>query len=213
MNGMNAIAEVELAVPTPRISKVQAVEHLVIRVEWSEGNRANRNEIVDLSPMINTFRLYRPLRENKELFRTVHLIERGRILAWGDDDEIDMLVDNVQELAEETMTADDLREFLKISDLTQGEAAALLDRSRRQIANYLSGSESIPRGFVLSCFGLIARKQLLRGPITRAQANSHIQVIDSISKGSTETQRPTLTEIRGVKPSFPVSALVESDGS
>lgn len=189
---MNAIAEVELTIPMPRIAKVEVVDHLVIRVEWSEGSRVKRADVVDLSPMINTFRLYRPLRENKELFETIHLIERGRVLAWGDDDQIDMLADNVQELAEETMTPGDLRDFLVLNDLTQGEAAALLDRSRRQIANYVAGSEPIPRGFVLSCFGLVARKQLLRGPITRPLANMHLHLVDN-----TKTQRTRFENISG----------------
>ena len=219
---MNAIAEVELAIPMPKIAKVEVVDHLVIRVEWLEGSRAKRADIVDLSPMINTFRLYRPLRENKELFRTIHLIEGGRILAWGDDDQIDMVVDNVQDLADETMTPDDLREFLRINNLTQGEAAAWLDRSRRQIANYVSGSEPIPRGFVLSCFGLIARKQLLRGSITRPQGNLHVQVTGNLSTGSTETQKlkSLLTDVKAPAlqvsvPGFTGAAIthVENPGS
>jgi hypothetical protein len=192
---MNAITR--LIIPMPKIARVEAKHHLNVRVEWAAGIRAGRNDVVDLSPMINTLKFYRPLRENKKLFRTVHLIEDGRVLAWGDDDQIDMAADSVEELAEEMMTPDDLRDFLRVNRLTQGEAAALLDRSRRQIANYLSGSEPIPRGFVLSCFGLIARKQLLRGPITRAQAPVHVQVTDNISKGSTETLASSFRIVRG----------------
>src|SRR5581483_8939648 len=100
MSTMNAIARLELTIQMPKVAAVEVIDHLVIRVQWSEGTRQNRSDVVDLSPMINTFRLYRPLRDNEALFRTIHLIEGGRILAWGDDDSIDMLVDNVQELAE-----------------------------------------------------------------------------------------------------------------
>ena len=192
---MNAIAKVELAIPMPRIAKVEVVGHPIIRLQWSEGSRANRIDTVDLSPMIYTFKLYRPLREDKALFRTVHLIERGRILAWGDDDQIDMVVDNVQELAEETMTSDDFREFLRSNSFTHNEAAALLDRSRRQIENYLSGNEPIPRGFVLSCFGLIARKQIVRGPITRPR----IGIVDCAA--SVTTSNLSEASIKGLKSS------------
>ena len=78
-----------------------------------------------------------------------------------------MAADAVEELAEETMNADDLRAFLGVNELTHAEAAAKLDRSRRQIENYLSGSEAIPRIFVLACFGLLARSRVFSGPITR----------------------------------------------
>jgi hypothetical protein len=208
---MNAITRLEITIPMPKIARVEVVDHLVIRVAWSAGIRANRTDLVDLSPMINTLKHYRPLRDNKALFRTVHLIEDGRILAWGDDDQIDMAADSIEELAEESMTPDDLRDFLRINNLTQGEAASLLDRSRRQIANYLSGSEPIPRGFVLSCFGLMARKQLLRGPITKPQSNVHVQVIDRLSKESTETERPFFRMVRGTDPKF--ATVAETTGS
>ena len=148
---------------------------MVVRVTWSAGIRAGRTDVVDLSPMINSLKLYRPLRENRMLFRTLHLIEKGRVLAWGDDDEIDMAADSVEELAEETMSADDFRDFLKIYGLTHNEAAAYLDRSRRQIENYLSGAEPIPRIFVMACFGLVARKRLFRGSLTKL---ARMQVVD-----------------------------------
>jgi hypothetical protein len=202
---MNATAKLELTLPMPKIAKIEVADHLVLRVAWSAGSRENRVDVVDLSPMINTFKLYRPLREDEALFRSVHLIEEGRILAWGDDDQIDMVADNVQELAEETMTPDDLREFLKISNLTQAEAAALLDRSRRQIANYLSGSEPIPRGFVLSCFGLVARKQRLRGPLTKV-GNALAQPASTITSAG-----PILGQVRVIQ--VPKGASTEANVS
>jgi hypothetical protein len=192
---MNVIPKFEFNVPMPKIATVEVEDHLVLRVAWSVGNRANRTDIVDLSPMINTFKLYRPLRENEALFRTAHLIEDGRIIAWGADDQIDMVADSVEELAEETMTPSDLREFLSANNLTQAEAAALLDRSRRQIANYLSGSEPIPRGFVLSCFGLVARKQNLRGPLNKAQVNVNVQPIQSSTSAGAGLKPVSLTRV------------------
>ncbi len=152
----------------PKIAAVAVEDHLIVRATWAAGSRAGRTNVVDLSPLVHSLKHYRPLREDRALFRTLHLIEDGRILAWGDDDGIDMAADSVEELAEETMTADDLRDFLKANDLTHAEAAALLDRSRRQIENYLSGREPIPRLFVLACFGLVARRQTLDAPASRA---------------------------------------------
>ncbi|CAN5123089.1 hypothetical protein BH10PSE7_BH10PSE7_31390 [soil metagenome] len=164
---MNAISNLALRIPMPKIEEFRVIEHLVIEVKWSAGLRGGRTDVVDLSPMINLFRLYRPIRENEALFRTIHRIEDGRVLAWGDDDQIDMAAESVEDLAEETMTADDLRTFLRVNKLTHSDASALLDRSRRQIENYLSGAERIPRLFVMACFGLLARREYLRGPITK----------------------------------------------
>jgi hypothetical protein len=156
---MNEISNLTLSTPMPRIAALKVVEHLIIEVVWESGFRRSRTDVVDLSPLINSLKLYRPLRKDEDLFRTVHLIEDGRVLAWGEDERIDMPAESVEELAQESMTPSDLRDFLRTNDLTHNEAAALLDRSRRQIENYLSGKERIPRLFVLACFGLVARKQ------------------------------------------------------
>jgi hypothetical protein len=130
---------------------------LVLRVTWCAGIRDGRTDTVELSPLVNVLKFYRPIRNN-DLFRTVHLIEDGRAIAWGYDDKIDMPAASLEQLAEEGFTADDFKDFLKSNNLTHGEAAALLGRSRRQIENYLSGKEPIRRIVVLACFGLTARK-------------------------------------------------------
>src|SRR5216684_3066355 len=102
MSTMNAITKLSLAIPMPQIAKIEVVENLVVRVTWAAGIRTGRVDVVDLSPMIELLKHYRPLRRDEDLFRTVHLIEEGRILAWGPDDQIDMAADSVEELAEET---------------------------------------------------------------------------------------------------------------
>ena len=98
-------ATTRLAIPMPQIAHIDVVRHLVVQVTWSAGIRAKRTDVVDLSPMINSLKLYRLLREDPELFKSVQLIEEGRILAWGNDDQIDMAADSVEELAEETMNS------------------------------------------------------------------------------------------------------------
>jgi hypothetical protein len=206
---MNAITRLELtAPPMPSLGRVEVVDHLIVQVEWSAGIRRGRIDVVDLSPMICAIKLYRRLREDEALFRTLHLIEDGRVLAWGDDDEIDMAADSIEELAEETMTPDDFRKFLKDNNLTQGEAAALLDRSRRQIANYVSGSEPIPRGFVLSCIGLMARRQALRGPITHPYVDIQTQPNNIVTSAGPKLEPVNLTRVpNGVAPTRTVSVV------
>jgi hypothetical protein len=161
---MNAISS--FIIPMPRIASMKVTNHLTIKVSWSAGIRAGRTDVIDLSPMINAFKHYRPLRENRELFASAHLIADGSIVAWGDD-EIDMAADSIEALAEETFTPEDFQDFIDHYDFTHQEIAAQLGRSRRQIENYLSGQEPIPRVIALACFGLIARRDILSGPITK----------------------------------------------
>jgi hypothetical protein len=150
----------------PKLSSVRPAETLSVSVAWSEGRRAPRTEIVDLSPLIRSFKLYKKLRKNRALFDTVHLVEDGEAIAWGDDDDIDMAATSVERLAEEALSPDDLRQFLDQEDLTQEAAAALLGYSRRQIAHYLAGDKPIPRVFALACRALAARKEADQAAIT-----------------------------------------------
>jgi hypothetical protein len=142
----------------PKLSSVLPAEKLSIVVTWSEGARAHRTESVDLSPLICSFKLYKKLRKNGALFETVHLVEDGEAIAWGNDDGMDMAATSIERLAEEALTPDELRQFLDQEDLTQEGAAALLGYSRRQIAHYLAGDKPIPRVFALACHALAARR-------------------------------------------------------
>ena len=57
------------------------------------------------------------------------------------------------------MTGAEFKNFLKSRNLTYDAAAALLGRSRRQIAYYIAApSKLIPRLVALACFGFSARE-------------------------------------------------------
>jgi hypothetical protein len=144
-------------VPMPRLASVKAVGKLRIEVEWKTGRRKGKREVVSLAPMINAFKFYKPLRGNVAAFAKVELIDDGEALAWKDG-EIDMAATSVERLAEEAMTGSDFRAFLQSHNLTYDAAAALLGRSRRQIAYYVAEpSRLIPRYLALACFGFDAR--------------------------------------------------------
>jgi hypothetical protein len=183
---MNAMTKLILTVPMPRIASIEVLRDLRVRVTWSAGIRARRTDAVDLAPLINSLKFYRPLRENRELFQTAHLIEGGTIVAWGADEEIDMAADSVEQLAEESMTANDFRDFLKSNNLTHGEAAALLGYSRRQIENFLSG-ELVPRVVAMACFGLAARRARAKNQAVTQQSFATINTTGDVS----QTARPT----------------------
>ncbi len=142
----------------PKLASAKAHGKSSVRVTWKSGARAGRSETVDLSPLIHSFKFYKPLRSDARLFRAISLIVDGEAIVWGGG-EIDMAATSVERLAEEAMTSSDFRKFIESHGLTQESAAALLGRSRRQIANYLSGAK-IPRLVALACFGLQARKSL-----------------------------------------------------
>jgi plasmid stability protein len=130
----------------------------IIAVRWAAGKRRGRVDRVDLSPLIDTFRVYTPLRKNTALFATAHLIDNGFAIAWGDD-AIDMSAESVERLAAEAMTRADFSAFLEKHALTHQAAAAILGRSKRQIENYLQSEHAIPRVVALACYGYEARRE------------------------------------------------------
>src|SRR3954465_14728660 len=108
---MNAIETIQIGEEMPRLGAVAPdtswgdVRGVV--VSWIAGPRRDKAEFIDLAPAVFTYKLYQPLRADRDLFRTVHLIEGGAAIAWGDDDAIDMAATTVERLAEEVMQADD----------------------------------------------------------------------------------------------------------
>ncbi len=134
-------------------------QNRIVSVLWAAGRRQGREDRVDLSPLIDTLRVYAPLRKNPALFETIHLIEDGYAVAWGDDDAIDMPAESVERLAEEVMTRADFSGFLERHALTHQAAASALGRSKRQIENYLQRDGVIPRVVALACYGYEARRR------------------------------------------------------
>jgi len=169
-------------IPMPIIDSVTPAGPLTVRVTWRESARPTQTEIVDLGPLINSLKFYRKLRNDPTLFGTVHVIDDGNAIAWGEDDAIDMAATSVERLAGETMTADDLKTFISTHGFTHGEAAAILGYNRRTIEGYLSGEHPIPRVVAFACYGYTARKQreklgipLRQGThgVVKANASSH----------------------------------------
>ena len=89
----------------PRIVAVApGDEPMTLHVRWDKGEES----LIDISGMIQSFRVYAPLRQSPELFRQVRVGEYGTDVVW--TDEIDMAADTLwrlaQEQAGETMTPD-----------------------------------------------------------------------------------------------------------
>lgn len=152
---MSEINMIAIGEELPCLKSIQPAGGFSVTVEWAVGARKGKIETVDLSPSILTFKLYRPLRDDEALFATVHLVEDGDAIAWGDG-SIDMAATTVEQLAEEVMTNDDFAAFLKRNELTLDAAAGHLGISRRQVA-YYAKSRAVPRLVALACEALERR--------------------------------------------------------
>lgn len=122
-------------------------------VEWAEGPRVGRTDIVDLAPVIVTYKVFKPLRDGTVPISDVRVGEWGASLVWPGHGDLDIGAETVEELAEAAMTNADFSTFLKRNHLTFDAAAAQLGIARRLVAYYANGRE-IPRAIALACKAL-----------------------------------------------------------
>lgn len=138
-------------IPLPRIGRlVSTARPLGIVVEWANGFRTGI-ETIDLSPIIYSYRIFRPLRNNQALFQTARLINDGDAVAW-DGPDLELSAEAIEALAEQTMTPRDFVAFLERNNLSQKAVAAFFGYSRRQIGYYTT-TGPIPRIVALACLG------------------------------------------------------------
>jgi hypothetical protein len=138
-------------IPLPVISSITALPNFHICVVWKSGLRAGRVDDVDLSPIINTLKVYRPLRNDEDLFTQARLIDGGIAIAW-DENDLVISAEAIEQLAQVTMTPQDFGSFLKRNNLTQEAFAQIFDYSRRQVVNYCTVGP-IPRVVAWACKG------------------------------------------------------------
>ncbi|MGU3536257.1 DUF2442 domain-containing protein [Methylobacterium sp. A54F] len=119
-------------------------------VTWEDGPRAGRRDLIDLAPVILTYRVFVPLRDDRALFATVRVAEFGEALEWGEGDEISVASKTLARLAEEAMTNADFAAFLKRHALTRDAAAGQLGIARR-LVSYYAKDRKIPRSIALAC--------------------------------------------------------------
>jgi hypothetical protein len=122
-----------------------------VLVTWGAGPRSGKTEQLDLSPILNSMKFFRPLRNDPALFATVRPVDYGTAVAWGDDEDMDLSAGAILRLAEETMGPEDLRAFIAAQGLTETSLAAILDYSRRQIVGFINEGRPIPRVVALAC--------------------------------------------------------------
>jgi len=127
---------------------------LTLTTHWNTGEVS----LIDVSGLINSFRFYAPVRENRTLFRQVRVGEYGTDIVWPGG--LDMSNDTLWRLAQEqsgaTMTADAFRDWRKRHAYTLDGAAKALGLSRRMVAYYEQGERPIPRVVALATRALEA---------------------------------------------------------
>jgi DNA-binding XRE family transcriptional regulator len=123
-----------------------------LRIQWKGGDESR----VDVSGLVETFRVYEPLRSSPDLFRQVRLGEFGADLVWTYD--IDMAADTLWRLAQEqsgvTMSSEAFRRWRERKAYTLDTAAQALGLSRRMVAYYEQGAKPIPRVVALATVAL-----------------------------------------------------------
>ena len=145
-----------------------------------------------MSGLVETFRVYEPLRRSPEAFAQVRLGEYGADVVWSDD--IDMSADTLWRLAQEqsgaTMSPDAFRRWRERKALTLDAAARALGVSRRMVAYYEQGAKPIPRVVALATRGLE------HGLISAAHSRTSrkIMIVDApcaMSRPRASTTRPS----------------------
>ncbi len=137
----------------PRIVAVTADKKpLTLIICWNNGDESQ----VDVSGMIETYRIYEPLRRSPELFKRVQVGEHGTDVSW--TDEIDMSADTLWRLAQEqsgqTMSPEAFKRWRERKAYTLDTAACALGLSRRMVVYYEQGTKPIPRVVALATLAL-----------------------------------------------------------
>jgi DNA-binding transcriptional regulator YiaG len=137
----------------PRITAASpGARPMTLRVRWDTGDET----LVDVSGMIERFKVYAPLRQSSAAFGQARVGEYGTDIVW--TDEIDMSADTLWRLAQEqagkTMTPDEFRHWRERRSYTLDGAARALGISRRMVAYYEHGDRAIPRVVALATRGL-----------------------------------------------------------
>ena len=139
----------------PRIASVAAGKKpLTLLIRWEKGGESR----IDVSGLVETFRVYEPLRRSPELFGRVQVGDYGTDVCW--PDAIDMAADTLWRLAQEqsglTMSPDAFKHWRERKAYTLDTAAAALGLSRRMVAYYEQGAKPIPRVVALATHALDA---------------------------------------------------------
>lgn len=189
--------------PMPRLAAVEPANGpYTVSVIWSEGARAGRTDIIDLARIIMTYKVFKPLRDDRALFETVRLGEWGWSIVWDGNGDLDISADTLSELAAEAMTNHDFVAFMKRHEWTFDVTAAQLGISRRLVAYYAKNRE-IPRYIMLACQSL--DMTYVGGEAVQAGRGPAHETESASVQAQVESANPTIGYLDLPEGAFPVS--------
>ncbi len=174
----------------PRLVSIAPMDGFNVAVTWHAGTRAKEREIVDLAPLVARYKVYAPLRDDPDLFRTVRLHEHRYGVTWGDG-SIDMGASTIADVSDEAMTADDFSAFMDRHNFTLDRVAAELGISRRMAA-YYKKEHRVPRTVALACRYIDSKSAQMSGDIELSDGfvidggADHIRTLAAIAKSEGE---------------------------
>ena len=149
-----------------RIKKVKALPDLRLAVTWRSGG----TDTVDLAGTIEDFAPLRPLAD-PALFARAKVVAYGGGIAWPDG--LDLSADTLHALAQEQrreFTGESFKAWQRAMELSNAEAADLLDVDPSTIKNYRAKRSSLPRIVRFACDGLAAQPAMKRAHLRPRKA-------------------------------------------
>ena len=65
-----------------RIAKIHVVGPSTLEITWAQATRGGRTDVLDLTPLMGSYKVYRLLRGNADLFATAHLVGDGEVVGF-----------------------------------------------------------------------------------------------------------------------------------
>ena len=125
---------VSVGEPLPRIAGAVPLDGRKVKILWKSGETS----VVDLAPALASRRVYIPLRDNDELFKTLRVSEYGNAIEW--DGDLDFSAVWLSRLPEAEFSNADFRRAMDRLGMTLDGMAADLEISRRKVADYRKAS-------------------------------------------------------------------------
>lgn len=152
---MSADEIIRTASPLPRIAAAKPLDGRKVEIVWQD----DRRKTVDLASAFASRRVYMPLRDNDQLFRTLRVSDYGDAIEW--DGGIDFSAVWIERLPDEDFGNADFRNAMEVLGLSLEGMAAALQVSRRQIAAFRK-DKPIPRHIALATRYLLEHQGSVR---------------------------------------------------
>lgn len=154
MNGTASINDddiISVGDPLPRIAEAVPLEGRKVRVTFDGGS----SKVVDLAPALASRRVYIPLREDDDLFRTLRVSEYRNAIEW--DGGLDFSAVWLDKLPSLDFDNAAFRKAMDDLKLSLDGMAAQLEISRRLVASYRK-DKPIPRHIALATRYLVEHR-------------------------------------------------------